>query len=337
MYRFLLRPRWILTTLLVVAVVVTFVNLGFWQLRRLDERKAVNAQIRAAEAMPQAPIGDVVPAGTDAGAEDVDTVAYRSVAVTGTYRPGQQVLVRNRTFDGAPGYWVLTPMVQDDGSGVVVNRGWVPYSYKVDGPWTDFDPPSGSVTVTGMVRPPQVRATSGLVTGPEDPADGVLRALSRADVARLQQQVDQPLLPLFVDLRTQDPAQSGAASSPRVAPGTDTPASVQNAATALPIPVPEPELSDGPHLSYAGQWFLFTLLTLIVYPLMIRRRARRGNQDDPADDGLPGDDEVVDLSREDVFSGGSSDHERTGLERRPPGRGEPAFGVIAPNASPLES
>jgi cytochrome oxidase assembly protein ShyY1 len=34
--------------------------------------------------------------------------------------------VSNRTYEGAPGYWVLTPLVTSDGTGVVVNRGWVP-------------------------------------------------------------------------------------------------------------------------------------------------------------------------------------------------------------------
>ena len=49
MYRFLLRPLWILSHLFVLACVVAFVSLGLWQLRRLDERKAYNAQVRAAQ------------------------------------------------------------------------------------------------------------------------------------------------------------------------------------------------------------------------------------------------------------------------------------------------
>ena len=81
----------------------------------------------------------------------------------------------------------------------------------------------------------------------------MLRVLARVDVARLQQQVDETLLPIYVDLRAQEPAQPG----------------------PLPEPIPEPELSEGPHLNYAGQWFIFALLTIIVYPLLLRRVARR--------------------------------------------------------------
>jgi surfeit locus 1 family protein len=268
-YRFLLKPRWILSHLFVLACVVAFVNLGFWQLRRLDERRAYNSDVKAAEALPPAPLDDVLPAGAGATADDVDTVQYRAVTVSGTYRPDQQVLVRNRSYDGSPGYWVLTPLVRDDGTAVVVNRGWVPYSYSVDGPWTDFDPPTGTVSVAGMLRTPQVRASGGLVSSPKDPDTGVLRALSRVDVGRLQQQVGEPLVPAYVDLRTQDPAQDG----------------------TLPVPVPEPELSEGPHFGYAMQWFSFAILTCIVYPLLLRRHARRRLMGDP-DEGS----EIVELT-----------------------------------------
>ena len=43
MYRFLFSPRWLGFHLLVIVGIVTMVSLGFWQLRRLDERKAFNA------------------------------------------------------------------------------------------------------------------------------------------------------------------------------------------------------------------------------------------------------------------------------------------------------
>ena len=262
MYRFLLKPRWVLSHIFVLACVVAFVSLGLWQLRRLDERKALNAQVEAAEAMAPVPVGELVADGPAADGAAVDAVEYRPVTVTGTYRTDQQVLVANRSNGGAPGYWVLTPVEQSDGTAVVVNRGWVPNSYDEAGPWTDFDPPSGPVTVAGMVRAPQVRASGGLVTGPKDPESGVLRVLARVDVARLAQQVPEPVLPLYVMLTAQQPVQGG----------------------SLPAPVPAPTLDEGPHLNYAGQWFIFTLLTLVVYPLLLRRVARRRLQGDPDDE-----------------------------------------------------
>jgi cytochrome oxidase assembly protein ShyY1 len=44
--------------------------------------------------------------------------------------------------------------------------------------------------------------------------------------------------------------------------------------TGDPVPVPLPELDEGPHLSYAGQWFIFSVLIVVFYPLILRRRAR---------------------------------------------------------------
>ncbi len=269
MYRFLLKPGWILSHIFVLACVIAFVSLGLWQLRRLDERKSYNAEVAAAEALPPELVTTLLPDGAASTAEQVDAVVYRTVQVTGTYAVDQQVLVQNRTNGGAPGFWVLTPLVQADGTAVVINRGWVPINYTVEGPWTDFDPPTGTVSVLGMLQVPQVRPTSGLITGPSDAAEGVLRSLARVDVPRLQQQVDEQLLPIYVNLQAQDPAQAG----------------------PLPEPLPEPELSEGPHLNYAGQWFIFALLTCIVYPLLLRRVARRRLADDPGSSS-----DVVELS-----------------------------------------
>jgi hypothetical protein len=62
--------------------------------------------------------------------------------------------------------------------------------------------------------------------------------------------------------------------------------------------VPTPELSDGPHLGYAGQWFIFALLTVIVYPLLLRRvarnkaAARRAAEPGEGDDGTDAGDGV---------------------------------------------
>jgi surfeit locus 1 family protein len=275
-YSFLWKPRWILSHLFVLAVVVAFVNLGFWQLRRLDERRTYNATVESRQDLPAAPLDELLADGTTSTPEAVDEVTFRPTVVSGTYQTDQEVLIRNRTFDGVPGYWVVTPLLLDDGSAVAVNRGWVPFApTSPDGPWPQFAPTSGRVSVEGMVRAPQARST-GLVGGPKDAEEGRLWTLSRVDVGRLQQQAPEPLYPLFVDLRTSDPAQSG----------------------DLPLPVPPPELGEGNHLNYAGQWFIFATLTVIVYPLLLRRVARN-KATEAADESTP----VVDL-REDAPIGG---------------------------------
>ena len=102
------------------------------------------------------------------------------------------------------------------------------------------------------------------MSGPDDPADGTLRTMSRVDLTRWQPQLSYPLYPVYVSLQSSDPAQSG----------------------ELPEPVPTPTLDDGPHLNYVGQWLIFATLTVIVYPLMLRRMARhKAGRDRPEDDG----------------------------------------------------
>ena len=63
--------------------------------------------------------------------------------------------------------------------------------------------------------------------------------------------------------------------------------------TRDPEPVPAPTLDEGPHLSYAVQWFIFTTVAVVGYPLILRRRAREleveGEPDREPDDDLAND------------------------------------------------
>jgi cytochrome oxidase assembly protein ShyY1 len=91
--------------------------------------------------------------------------------------------------------------------------------------------------------------------GPRDAADGVLRELNRIDLERLQQQVppDAEVLPLWLQ---------------QSAPETETP--------ILLDPVARDE---GPHLSYAAQWFMFTAVVAIGYPILLRRRTQQHREE----------------------------------------------------------
>jgi surfeit locus 1 family protein len=245
-WSFVWRPGWILSHLFVASCVVAFVLLGFWQLSRLQERKDANALIRSRETAEPVPLGTLIP--VDATPEQSAPISYRKVTVTGRYDNDNQVLIRNRTRASSdPGWWMMTPLVTADGTAVAVNRGWVPYAIDENGPLTEYAPPEGTVTVTGLVYPTQNRQS-----GPTDNPEGTLRTLSRVDLTRWARQLDYGLFPVYVNLQSSDPAQSG----------------------DLPEPVAAPTLDEGPHLNYAGQWFIFAVLTVIVYPLLLRRTAR---------------------------------------------------------------
>ncbi len=253
-YAFARRPKWVVWHLIALAVVITFANLGLWQLRRLAERREHNATVLARGDLPPTPVEALVPSGTS-GAE-VAELEYRRATAAGTYVTADQVLVRNRTNGGAPGFWVLTPVRLADGTAVVVNRGWIPLPFGDGGDPGAYAPPAGPVVVTGVLHPTQVR--EGIEAA--DPAEGRLGVLSRVDLPRFAQQVGYPVRPGYLDLVSSEP-------SPTV---------------AFPTTLPAPVLDDGPHLNYAGQWFIYTTLTAITYPLLLRHTARRQAETLPA-------------------------------------------------------
>lgn len=268
-YRFALRPKWILSHVFVLAMVAGMIVAGLWQLDRLQQKKDRNAKVADRTSEPVADVASLIGPGDDDAAADLE---FRAVEATGTYLVDQEVLVRSRSRDGAPGSWVLTPLQLADGDAVVVNRGWIPNSGQLEDVPAEFAAPEGDVTVTGIVRRTETRGS----LGPRDPAEGILTNFARADVARLDEQVPEDLLPIYVQRITQTPTQAG----------------------EFPAPVPVPALDEGPHLSYAIQWALFSAGTIIAYVLILRRRAREIEREerrallddpDPLDRPRPGD------------------------------------------------
>ncbi len=243
-YGFLLSPRWLLLHVVVALIVFAMISAAFWQLRRLDERRTYNRLLDAREALAALDVNtDLDAAATPVEVGDLE---WREAEAHGTYLPEDEVLVRSRSLQGAPGAWVLTPLLIDDGTALVVNRGWIPAS----GPPTlpaGAEAPTGVVTVRGLLVQGDTRGSFG----PVDASGTRLATLARADLNRLQEQVDQDLFPLYLRLQQQAPT-----------------------ITPPPYPLPEPTRDEGPHLSYAGQWFLFTAIALIGYPLLIKRSAR---------------------------------------------------------------
>lgn len=245
-YRFALRPRWILSHLLVLTLIGAMISAGFWQLNRRDEKRDRNAAVAARAELP--PV-DVTGLAAPGDFDDVSELEYRKVSATGEYLQGEEVLVRSRSRNGAPGSWVMTPLVLDDGTAVVVNRGWISNSGALEEVPEASLAPQGPVAVSGLVRITETRGRFGA----DDPDQGQLTDMARADVERIGQQIEPEVLPFYVQLLEQSPAPGG---------------------PEQPEPVPAPAQEEGPHLSYAVQWFIFTTVAVVGYPLILRRRAR---------------------------------------------------------------
>lgn len=238
MFALLRTPRWATATVVVVSLSLVFIALGRWQLQRHDERQlenTVNSQRIAAQPVA---LEDMLRAAGD----DLGSLEYRRVTVSGVFDPTAEVLVRSQVANERPGFHVVTPLVTSFGT-VLVNRGWVPLAVERP-PVTAVPPEAGEVTVEGVVRGSQLRPS----IGPVEP-EGELDVVARIDLDRLSDQYSD-LLPIWVQQ-------------------TDPPAG------DLPIRAPLPDTDDpGPHLPYAVQWFSFAAIAVGGFALLVRRAVR---------------------------------------------------------------
>ena len=223
-YRFARRPAWIVGHVLVVGLVALMVSLGFWQLRRLDQRRDANALVEARAALAPVPVGEQVDAGDDG--VTVDALRFRPVVAAGRYT--EVATTVRSTQDGASGGRAFAVLDLGGGESVAVLRGFA--RLVPDGSVPVPAPPAGAVEVEGLAVP---RARLELV--------------SRQALDELEDRAPG-LLPVVVQAAEAD-------------------------AEGLVV-VPPPDLGEGPHLSYAVQWFLFSAVGAVGYPVLLRHRAR---------------------------------------------------------------
>jgi surfeit locus 1 family protein len=252
MSRRLLRPRWVGLTLFALLVVVACLRLGLWQLDRLEGRRAFNARYAAGLSRAPLPLEDLLEGGAP--------LAYRRATAVGRYDTGREVILYGRALNGQPGHHVLTPLVLADGRAVVVDRGWVPFDLD-DPPVTEAVPPSGEVEVEGIMFAGQSGGT-----GEARPALDRVTTVTTVDLVAIGRGVPYELVPWFLQLRSQSPPSG-----------------------SLPVPEPPPELTEGPHLNYALQWFAFAAIAAIGYVILVRRdlRDRSGNAGNQERSGDP--------------------------------------------------
>lgn len=255
-YRLFLTPKWLFGHLLAASLVVLFVNFGFWQLRRLNERQAYNALLEERLAAPASPflaLRSELSEESIARASDDNPLAYRRASATGRYDPEHEVLQRSRSYSGQPGYHVLTPLVMESGEALLIDRGWVPFEWD-DPPVPQALPPESPVSLSGVLFPRQTQPGFGA----KDPAEGPLEALFWIDTERLERQMPYPLAPLYLQLESQTPPQP----------------------ERYPVPPEPPVIDEGPHLGYAIQWFSFALIGFVGYGFLLRKTALEGQVKD---------------------------------------------------------
>jgi len=215
-----------------------FARLGVWQLHRLAERRAFNAQFEQRLAAP--------PVSLEGVPGDTALAKYRRVRVHGTLDYDHQFVITGRSREGAPGVFLITPLRPDSGArAVLVNRGWV------------YSPDASSVNASLWLEPERT-AVEGFIEplparlhGASQSASNP-RAWRELDYARASAELPYPIEPYTIVELAVGPRPVGA-----------------------PTRMALPEMDDGPHLSYAIQWFTFAGIALYgaLYLVWLEHRA----------------------------------------------------------------
>ena len=217
-----------------VIAATVFVRLGLWQLARLRAKVQRNAVIAVQQRSE--------PAQLTALPRDTAAAHYRRAVATGRFDYDHELVVSARTHQGSPGAELVTPLrLPGSDTAILVNRGWV---YSPDGAsvdlarWRERD----SGTVEGYVEQyaPDAGATAS--------ADRrIIRRVSRSETAS---RIPYPLAPYYL-VFTGD-----------------------TAGVAHPVRREMPVLDDGPHRSYAIQWFAFAVIALVGAAVVVTRERR---------------------------------------------------------------
>lgn len=212
-----------------------FIRLGVWQIARLHEKRRRNAIIEMQQRAAPVPVSELP--------RDTGAVHYRAASATGRYDFEHELVLSGRTHQGSPGVELLTPLrLSGRDTAVLVNRGWV---YSADAGtvdrarWRERE----STTVTGYIEL-FAREEPVLARAPKDP--WLVRRMTRGDI---EAKLPYPIAPFYL-----------------------VATSVED--SAGPARRDIPVLDDGPHLSYAMQWFFFAAIALGGAGVVLLRERR---------------------------------------------------------------
>ena len=221
----------ILKSFVAILLIIGCLWASQWQFHRGQDRSARNATIEARIDIPAVDLATVK--------SSVKENEWRAITTTGTFDAKEQILLRNRYFEGKYGYAVLTRFTTEDGDSIWVDRGWVAAGASATVAPITSPVPTGIVSITARLR-----LDSSLPSG-----SFFALPLNRNDdlVSKLNAQSGLASEKYYLDLIS--------GSLPSLTP------------TA---PSQIPSLSDGPHLAYAVQWILFA--GLVVYGRYLIRK-----------------------------------------------------------------
>lgn len=227
------RPVWWGLLLALPFAMALCLTAGQWQWDRYERRSAEQQRADASSQTDAVPLSSALAAGDDLPA----SLQFSPVTAQGSYDP-QTVLIRNRSLDEERGLWAVSPLRMPDGTVIMVLRGWLEATRDNTTTATAPPPPSGEVTVNGVLMPSEPKRGAGILS------NGEATSLNLPTLCP-----DPSCYSAYLHLTSSQPAE----------PLTS-------------IPVKGPGL--GPHQGYAGQWVIFALLLPVGYVILLRREVK---------------------------------------------------------------
>lgn len=229
--------RW---AIFVLVFTLACVWLSQWQFDRRNEVVARNLQISSSYSQPALPLVELLP-----GLQFDPKKEWRPVELSGRYLPETAQLVRNRPFNGQPGFEQVVVFQTNENQLILVNRGWLPTGSAQDLPDVVPAPPIVEQTIVARVRADEP------IGGKSAPPQQLPVINSEAAFAYALERVEAPSATVVTGLYLRLAAESMAVSpSPRI--------------------YTMPELSERNHLSYAIQWIIFALMAIAALIWFIR-------------------------------------------------------------------
>ena len=226
------EPQAVFKTLISLLLIAGCLWASQWQYQRGIDRHQRNSAIEAAVLRPIISLDEV--------AENAIAFEWRTIETTGEFDPENQILLKNRYFEGVYGYEVLTRFQLLDGRNLWVDRGWVKAGKDARTAPVITPIPKGEVAIKARLR-----LDRSLPQG----AFFALPATGAGMISKLNAQSGLKSEGFYLDLI--------GGADPLLEPK---------------VPAQIPELSDGPHLAYALQWIFFA--GLIGYGRILIRRGQ---------------------------------------------------------------
>lgn len=231
LFGFYFTPK-VLPTLLTALLIPVFISMGVWQLHRAEFKRTLSEDFAQRKHHKPLNYQEI---------KQPNKMEFYPVTLSGELDDRHQLLVENQFYQHQVGYQVLTPLHLENGSVVMINRGWAPQHT------TNFNIDKKQQTVKGFIWLPHQHVFS---LGQAPKQNTWPKLIPNSSWEQIQRAYTIEKLQPFMLM-----ADAGQAFSyqPNYHPTTITPQK---------------------HMGYAIQWFGFAIALFIIFLVVNTHRSK---------------------------------------------------------------